>query len=658
MQEDDRTLEMYVPAAAEPPTLEAPNGASVHGSATATVQPPVAVGPPSAAGAPPTAPPAHPAARTGAKAYGGASTPGGSGNAPSGAPTAPGSAIPDSIGRQRPSPVLDPLSRMRTSRLAKWGLLGAILLFFAWLPFAPSRPSPAFDLALVTSATVFAAILATGLPRLVLPGMFGRWHEPVEAVRDWLLVGVATGFLYFGFIRVAFVTGIGPSSVTSTEEWLKWRLPLLLFASVLAVFAARILAIRRESLVSSGTGAAVAQVAVQALLISVLERPLERGLRTLVTSGNSSLAMILGLAALILFIGSVMIIFWAATADENLSNLKKRRTSGVVDGTNPVELTLTVVGGRESGKTVLLAGAFYEWSTQNLGNLRITPTPGGAVDPIGAMGTGGGSPAVSLEDVARELYINYQFPVGTVSSQNLPFDLSLGQDKVARFSFLDYPGGAIAGRVADSRVVNEFWERVDDTDGLILIADMSYVRRNRKDSDWLEVRNAYRTVMQRLVDRNGKRRVVPVAMVLTKCDEFVDPNTGLIDMAQLEAGLKEFQYDELETEWRKMNAERGPGFAEFTTWITSAITYSQPQKGPDGRPDPKRPFALGTPPPTITPTGCASPLLWMTSKVMRWNVTLFADLGTFLFGSSPEVRRRIEAVLETERIAEERAAKA
>jgi len=184
------------------------------------------------------------------------------------------------------------------------------------------------------------------------------------------------------------------------------------------------------------------------------------------------------------------------------------------------------------------------------------------------------------------------------------------------------------------------------------------VRRNRKDSDWLEVRNAYRTVMQRLVDRNGKRRVVPVAMVLTKCDEFVDPSTGLIDMAQLEAGLREFQYDELETEWRKMNATNGPGFVEFTTWITSAITYSQPQKGPDGRPDYRKPFQIAAPPPSITPTGCASPLLWMTSKVMRWNVTLFADLGTFLYGSSPAVRRRIDAVLEMEQIAEERAAKA
>ena len=650
MQEDDRTLEMRVPAAEAPlPEPGAANGFPTNGSGVAET--PVTI----TAEAPIPVPEAFAAvnaaeAPKAATPFRSAST----GSSAGGTPASP--VIPEGIGRQRPSPVLDPLNRMRTSRLAKWGLIGAILLFFAWLPFAPTKNSVAYNLALVTSATVFASIIATGLPRLIAPKLFGRWHEPVEALRDWLLVGVATGFLYFGFIRVAYVSHFGPTSAETTQDWLQWRLPLLLFAGVLAIFAVRSLAIRRESLVSSGAGVAVVQIVVQAVLIAVLERPLEYMLRDL-TQKSPTLALVFGALALLFFLGSMGIIFWAATADENISSVKKRRGTGVVDGTSPVELTLTVVGGRESGKTVLLAGAFYEWSTQNLGNLRITPAAAGAIDPLGAVGNGG-NPVVSLDEVARELYINYQFPVGTVSSQSLPFDLSLGQDKVARFSFLDYPGGAIAGRVADSRVVNEFWERVDDTDGLILIADMSYVRRNRKDSDWLEVRNAYRTVMQRLVDRNGKRRVVPVAMVLTKCDEFVDPNTGLIDMAQLEAGLKEFQYDELETEWHKLNAQNGPGVVEFTTWITSAITYSQPQKGPDGRIDPKRPYQLAPAPPTITPTGCASPLLWMTSKVMRWNVTLFADLGTFLFGSSPAVRRRIEAVLETERIAEERAAKA
>jgi hypothetical protein len=157
----------------------------------------------------------------------------------------------------------------------------------------PSQVSPAYayNLALVTSATVFAAIIATGLPRLLAPGLFGKWHEPVEALRDWLLVGVATGFLYFGFIRVVAVSGIGPSQAGTTTDWLQWRLPLLLFASILAVFAARSLAIRRESLVSTGAGKAIAQIIVQSVLIALLERPLEAMLRDL-TKGSPGLAII------------------------------------------------------------------------------------------------------------------------------------------------------------------------------------------------------------------------------------------------------------------------------------------------------------------------------------------------------------------------------
>jgi hypothetical protein len=635
MKEDDRTVEMFVPAEGPiPPPPTAGQGGAVA-PATNRDDPRG-----STVARPPTPAPYVPGAGAPRGAY-------------ELAPAANAPVIPESIGRQRASPALDPISRMRVSRLAKWGMLVSIVLFFLWLPLSfgqnpPSDDKSGFYFALAASSTIFAAILATALPRIVAPGIFGRWHEPVEAMRDWLLVGVATGFFYFGLIQVLIVIPLGPPEAANLPEWLEWRLPIIFIGSMLAVGGAQRLAIRREGLMPSGAQA-VLQILVQGLLIAVLERPIEAGFREVAKFCPAPVAIFLAVVAALLAAAAIGTIFWSATVDEALSSVKKRGSTGVVDGSKAVDLTLTVVGGRESGKTVLLAAAFYEWSTQNLGNLRITPAAE-TEDP--EMGT------VNLEDVARELYINYQFPVGTVSSQNLPFDLSLGQDKVARFTFLDYPGGAIAGRVADSRVVQAFWDRVDDTDGLILIADMSYVRRNRKDSDWLEVRNAYRTVMQRLVDRNGKRRVVPVALVLTKCDEFVDPATGLIDMAQLEAGIREFQYDELETEWRKMNAERGPGVAEFTTWITSAITYSQPQKGPDGRPDYRRPFMIAPPPPSVTPTGCASPLLWMTSKVMRWNVTLFADLGTFLFGSSPAIRRRVDAVLEMERVAEERAAKA
>lgn len=574
------------------------------------------------------------------------------------------SRIPEGMSIKRPSPALDPVRRAQISRAAKWGVLLAVLLAIAWLPAALNRAYIAnggvtdageplnragFFIALVTAAATFSAVIAVGLPRLLLPRAFGRWHEAVEAMRDWVVVGVLTGVLYYLFILVA--SALKMPAANTTPEWIRYRLPLLLVAGVVGVMVARALALRREGVLGSDVPAMIGGSVLQAGLLAVLERPIELGLRSLYAMPGIS--TLLGLLAFLSGAAALGIVTWAASADASLSTVRRRRgASGFDDGTGPVNLTLTVIGGRESGKTVLLAAAFYEWSTQNIGNLRITP----AADAVNPDGTRTG--IANLEEVARELYVNSQFPVGTVSTQNLPFDLSLGNEKIARFTFLDYPGGAIAGRVADDRVVQEFWDRVEDTDGILLIADMSYVRRATKDADWLEVRNAYRTVMQRLVDRNGKRRVVPVALVLTKSDEFVDPNTGHIDMNTLKAGLQEFQYDELEADWRRLNAEHGPGFAEFQTFITSAITYSQPQLGRDGRPDYSKPFQISPPPPTITPTGCASPLLWMCAKVMRWNVTAFYDISSFLLGSTPRVRRRVDSIMEMERIAEQRAGRA
>ena len=561
-----------------------------------------------------------------------------------------GDRIPSALRAQRPSPALDPIARGRISRAAKWVTLLGILFFVAWIPtYVSVGRGVAFQLAVVVATTIFATVIATALPRIVLARAFGRWHEASEALRDWLIVGLITGALYWGLIVLSGVIGFGAGGAQDTGEWLRYRLPLILIAGTVAVFVARILAIRREGLVGDTPLQAIWQIPLQVILIAVFERLLEGTVRGIVDI--PALPSLLGWAAFLCAVASLGIVIWASSADANLSTIKRRRGgTGFDDGVGPVNMTLTVIGGRESGKTVLLAGAFYEWSTQNIGNLRITPA------------TDAGTSYTSinnLEDVARELYVSNQFPVGTVSTSNLPFDLSLGNEKISRFTFLDYPGGAIAGRVADETVIKEFWDRVDDTDGILMIADMSYVRRGAKDADWLEVRNAYRTVMQRLVDRNGKRRVVPVALVLTKCDEFVDPNTGQIDRAAIEAGLKEFQYDELEAEWRRLNASAGPGFAEFSTWITSAITYSQPQTNPQtGQVDLTKPFKIAPPPPQLAPTGCAAPLLWMTAKVLRWNVTVFYDINTFLFGSTPAVRRRVASVLEMERIAEERRGRA
>jgi hypothetical protein len=196
---------------------------------------------------------------------------------------------------------------------------------------------------------------------------------------------------------------------------------------------------------------------------------------------------------------------------------------------------------------------------------------------------------------------------------------------------------------------------VDKADGVLFVADMSAVRRGQRD-DYMEIKRAYRTVMERLVARNGRNRVVPIALVLTKCDEYVDQNTGGLNHRAIEQGLWAYGFNDIAPEWAQMNDEAGPGFVEFTQWTTSAITFSRPKEGPDGNWDFTQPFDIAPPPPPIMPSNCAAPLLWLSAKVLRWNVTMFSDLRSFLLGHSPKSRRHIDAALELERVANMRAA--
>ena len=523
------------------------------------------------------------------------------------------------------------------------------------------------NLAPVIAATILAAILATGLPRLLLPRVFGRWREAVEAIRDWLIVGLATGALYLTVLTLlkqfkvppenAFLSNLfslsGATQQLYDPIWLKFRLPLLFACALFGLLIARRVALRAEGIVASNAVKAMAEVLIQAAIIGLLDRPLERML------DHAGQVPLLGAGLLtltsLLIVGAIGFISWAADADRHVIEMHRRGHplwTGVDAGERPVPMTLSVIGGRESGKTVFMAAAYYEWLTSSFGNLRIKPAA-----HIGGRGIAPSS-GTDLEQVADELYVNNQFPTGTVSTQNLPFDIAFGKEAVCQFSMLDFPGGAVVGRAADQVIVREFWERLDDSDALLIIADMSYVRRGKKDPGFTQVFAAYMDAMHRLIDRNGSRRVIPVALVLTKCDEYFDPTTGRLNIPAIRSGLEEFGYAGLESAWNQMCGQAGQKIVEFSTWMTSAITFSEPQIGEDGEYDYARPYRIIPPPPAITPTGCAAPILWLTAKVMRWNVTAFRDLSSFLYGSSPKMHRRIEAIVEMERVAEEKQAKA
>lgn len=491
-----------------------------------------------------------------------------------------------------------------------------------------------------TIAAVFAAIAATAIPRLLFPDVFGRWHEMVEAARDWLTVGLTTGVLYSIGI-LAYIT-ISDEAADTPQKWFALRLPLLLISAGAGLLAARRLAINDEGVLSRGSGTAFGQVVMQAFMVALLYNPFYIFVSWLTDNPLAGrVCGAIGLGSALLAYG---IVFLAWRADRRLTDLQRQaRTTGNVTGDGPVPMTLTIIGGRESGKTVLLAGAYYEWMMNNTKSLIIEPAKN--VDNA----TRGGA-YYNLGEIAKRLYMDYEWPLGDVACHNLPFNLSLrnGGEAVARFDILDFPGGAVGGN-ADPAAVEEFWGRIEETDGLVLVADMSYVRRGLRDPDFFEVKQAFKTAMQRIVIRNGRTRVVPVALVLTKCDEFIDLESGQVNQQAIMDGLRSYGYDELEMAWRELSAESGPGFVEFSVWYTSAITYSRPRKDSSGRYDFTKPYEMAPPPP-ITPTHCAGPFLWLTAKVMRWNVTMFRDLSSFLLGSSPKGRRQIDAILRLEEL--------
>ncbi len=578
--------------------------------------------------------------------------------------------------RQVRGPALDPVVRLRVSSLAKWALIAGLLSLIVWLP--PQlrlRDRDLYFLTCAVGATILAATVGTGFPRTLLPRVFGQWHDATEAFRDWIVVGLCTGLLYGPGVALLRMLQVPPYNPVTFGDYLRYRSLLMFCCAAVGLWVARYIAVRREGLLGGSGGKTIGKLLVQALTVSLIYYWFYHGMETIYRL--PAVVKVLGVVGQLSVLAAGAIILWAWAVDNRLMRLQaQHRTTGIA-GNAPMDLTLTVIGGRESGKTTLMAGAFYEWYTQDLGPLRIMPatatdsastTDSAIADADSAVESGesgeesGGNEDAGflsggdLRKVAMDLYTHNRLPPGTVSCQDLPFELWLENECVARFNLLDYPGGALIDAAPDPRDVEEFWYRAAGSDGIVLVADMSHARRAQRDDDWMDVMNRYKTVMQLVLERNGKNRVVPVALVLTKVDEYAHEEPGTLDLEQLFARFTDFGYDQIEGTWRRLNRESGPGCIEFSTWLTSAITYSQPARGKNGQPDYTRPFEIAPPPPLITPTGCTSALLWITSKVMRWNVTLFWDLKSFVFGPSPQRRRHIKAMLELEEQANQRAA--
>ena len=591
---------------------------------------------------------------------------------------------PSSGGRQVRGPALDPIVRLHISSVAKWALIAGLLSLIVWLPpQVRLHDRNLYFLSCAVGATILAATVGTGFPRTLFPQIFGQWHDAAEAFRDWIVVGLCTGLLYGPGVALMRKLQLPPHNPETFIDYLRYRSLLMFCCAGVGLLVARYIAVRREGLLDDSGGKTISKLLVQALTVSLIYYWFYHGMESIYRL--PAVVSVLGVAGQFCVLATGAIMLWAWIADSRLMRLQAQHHTTGIAGSEPMDLTLTVIGGRESGKTTMMAGAFYEWYTQDLGPLRIMPATGdtnsgtengntenrgtengdtenrnaessdksadkGAKEDEGSLFGG------DLRNVAIDLYTHNHLPPGTVSCQDLPFELWLENERVARFNLLDYPGGALVDAAPDPKDVEEFWRRAAQSDGIVLVADMSHARRGQRDDDWMDIMNRYQRVLQLVLERNGKNRVVPVALVLTKVDEYAQEEPGTLDLEQLIVRFTDFGYDQIETTWRRLNSEAGPTCIEFSTWLTSAITYSQPARGRNGQPDYTRPFEISPPPPPIMPSGCASPLLWITSKVMRWNVTLFWDLKSFVFGPSPQRRRHIKAMLELEEQANLRAA--
>jgi hypothetical protein len=578
-------------------------------------------------------------------------------------------------GRQVRGPALDPIVRLHLSSVVKWALIAGLLSLIVWLPpQLREHDRNLYFLSCAVGATILAATVGTGLPRTLFPQIFGQWHDAAEAFRDWIVVGLCTGLLYG--IGVALMRMLRPYNPETFFDYLRHRSLWMFCCAGVGLLVARYIAVRREGLLDDNNVKTIGKLLVQALTVSLIYYWFYHGMESIYRL--PAVVNVLGIAGQFCVLATGAIMIWAWIADSRLMRLQAQHHTTGIAGAEPMDLTLTVIGGRESGKTTMMAGAFYEWYTQDLGPLRIMPATNTEAETEASTETtetdanGDKSHDKSenksdkedagvlfggdLRQVAVDLYTHNHLPPGTVSCQDLPFELWLENECVARFNLLDYPGGALVDAAPDPKDVEEFWRRAAQSDGIVLVADMSHARRGQRDDDWMDIMNRYQRVLQLVLERNGKNRVVPVALVLTKVDEYTDEEPGALDLEQLIVRFTDFGYDQLETTWRRLNSEAGPTCIEFSTWLTSAITYSQPARGKNGQPDYTRPFEISPPPPPIMPSGCASPLLWITSKVMRWNVTLFWDLKSFIFGPSPQRRRHIKAMLELEEQANLRAA--
>lgn len=601
---------------------------------------------------------------------------------------------------------LDPLERQRIAELAKWAVLLGVGGLLMWLKavlwsVAEAADSQGLKVAysLVPIGAILAAFFATALLRFLATRKAASKSKEstfraVDAIRDWALTGIITGIVAVFAILIARVvfSSIPPDS--DTPAYYLSRYIALAIAATIGIFVSRRLALRGEAVMAGG-GLGLAQILPQAALVALLTLPINRSIDKLVQNWPM-VSWAAGIPALIGFAWAGTTLAWAWKADQKLRFLQGGKQGKdlryVPTGDTPIEMNFTVIGGRESGKTVLLAGAYREWlqSTAERYGILVKPVDMTPVD-YEQLDTAQQRyyQDRNLDYLSDLIYTYNQWPPSTQGMREFKFDVYVRLHKeeqplrVARINLLDYPGSLLVTSELSADSHRKFWQRISDADGILFVGDMSALRRGAQEAGLDDVQSAFRAAMDILIDGktdrklgvnveeriegNGKNRVIPVGMVMTKCDECVDPASGLPDHVQMDnliygerrvRGKDETASSVLRysgpygilQEWEEKCRTAGPGFAEVEIFKSTAITASRPVMGADGQPDLTKRFEMVSPQDT-TPTNCATPLLWLTAKALRWNVTTFTELKRWLLGNTdPVAQRQLEAIRHIERV--------
>jgi hypothetical protein len=633
---------------------------------------------------------------------------------------------------------VDPMERFQRAELAKWGALLALgcgILFFKalfwarWVPLLPEDLNtneryfgrteanqfvldysklPAFVGKLTAGqvplekiaydltpiGAILAAFFASALLRFFAAKHLSKTgYRASDAIRDWLITGVITGVVsVLGILIVRWIVPALPYDASRTASYLISRYAILALSAILGGWIAARLAVRKEGLLGR---LSLVQLLGQGLLVAAFALPINALIDKLVKV-LPGLIWMTGIPALLGLCAAAFVLASAWKADQTLRRLQAG-TSGsalrfVARGGEPIEMNLTVLGSRESGKTVLLAGAYHEWIEELAENHGVYLTPIQTM-PVNYEQLAPDAQRYyldrNLDYLSQQIYVLNQWPPSTQTMREFKFEVSVQLEKdkppvkVARINLLDYPGSLLVTNEISADAHKKFWQRIADSDGLLFVGDISAMRRGVEEKGMADVFEAFRAAMDVLIDGrtlrkmgasvasriegNGKNRVIPVGLVLTKCDECVNPETGMPDhllMDQLIYGeshtrskndkaaasvLYSGHYGLLQ-EWERKCKLDGPGFAETEVFKTTAITASRPALGPDNQSDLSQPYLMISPSQT-RPTNCATPLLWLIAKSLRWNVTLFTELTRWLTGSADtEAQQQLAAIRRLEEV--------